>query len=391
MRFQLDAEEREFESQVEAFIQAELDPELQRRVALSLEVPRGMRDDWTRKLNQVGWVAPNWPVEYGGTGWSMRRRHQFEVLMRKHHAPETQGFGFNMVGPAIIKYGSEAQKAYYLPKIRSAEIQWCQGYSEPGAGSDLAGLSTRAEIQGDHYCINGSKIWTSGAEQADHIFLLVRTDPDAKKQLGISFLLLRMDSPGITVEPLLAFNGKRLWNQVFFDDVRVPREDRLGEENAGWTVAKNLLGNERLMVSRVAENKRVLSRVKELFDELGLEADDQFKKRLGTIEIRLASLESMALRLLSKFDQGGHVGAEPSMLKLQGSQLIQAQDQLLFEIVQYYGLPVDSTLREESSGPIGTPETEMIASALFHHRGYTIAGGASEIQKNIIAQQVLGL
>ena len=135
MRFQLDAEEREFESQVEAFIQAELDPELQRRVALSLEVPRAMRDDWTRKLNQVGWVAPNWPVEYGGTGWSMRRRHQFEVLMRKHHAPETQGFGFNMVGPAIIKYGSEAQKAYYLPKIRSAEIQWCQGYSEPGAGS----------------------------------------------------------------------------------------------------------------------------------------------------------------------------------------------------------------------------------------------------------------
>jgi len=391
MRFQLDAEEREFESQVEAFIQAELDPELQRRVALSLEVPRAMRDDWTRKLNQVGWVAPNWPVEYGGTGWSMRRRHQFEVLMRKHHAPETQGFGFNMVGPAIIKYGSEAQKAYYLPKIRSAEIQWCQGYSEPGAGSDLAGLSTRAEIQGDHYCINGSKIWTSGAEQADHIFLLVRTDPDAKKQLGISFLLVRMDSPGITVEPLLAFNGKRLWNQVFFDDVRVPRKDRLGEENAGWTVAKNLLGNERLMVSRVAENKRVLSRVKALFDELGLEADDQFKKRLGTIEIRLASLESMALRLLSKFDQGGHVGAEPSMLKLQGSQLIQAQDQLLFEIVQYYGLPVDSTLREESSGPIGTPETEMIASALFHHRGYTIAGGASEIQKNIIAQQVLGL
>ena len=391
MRFQLDPEEREFESQVEAFIRAELDPELQWRVALSLEVPRAMRDDWTRKLNQVGWVAPNWPVEYGGTGWSMRRRHQFEVLMRKHHAPETQGFGFNMVGPAIIKYGSEAQKAYYLPKIRSAEIQWCQGYSEPGAGSDLAGLSTRAEIQGDHYCINGSKIWTSGAEQADHIFLLVRTDPDAKKQLGISFLLLRMDSPGITVEPLLAFNGKRLWNQVFFDDVRVPREDRLGEENAGWTVAKNLLGNERLMVSRVAENKRVLSRVKALFDELGLEADDQFKKRLGTIEIRLASLESMALRLLSKFDQGGHVGAEPSMLKLQGSQLIQAQDQLLFEIVQYYGLPIDGTLREESSGPIGSPETEMIASALFHHRGYTIAGGASEIQKNIIAQQVLGL
>ncbi|MGB2331086.1 MAG: acyl-CoA dehydrogenase family protein, partial [Pseudomonadales bacterium] len=275
--------------------------------------------------------------------------------------------------------------------IRNAEMQWCQGYSEPGAGSDLAGISTRAEIRGDHYCINGSKIWTSGAEHADHIFLLVRTDPDAKKQLGISFLLLRMDAPGIKVEPLLAFNGKRLWNQVFFDDVMVPREDRLGDENAGWTVAKNLLGNERLMVSRVAENKRVFGRVQGLLDELGLVAEDDFKKRLNAIEIRLKSLESMALRLLSKFDQGGHVGAEPSMLKLQGSQLIQAQDQLLLEIAQYYGLPADSVLRGQSNDPIGPPETEMIASALFHHRGYTIAGGASEIQKNIIAQHVLGL
>ena len=391
MRYQLNAEELKFEAEVEAFIKAELDPEVQRRVARSLEVAPAMRNEWTRKLNRVGWVAPNWPEEHGGTGWSMRRRHQFEVLMRKHHAPETQGFGFNMVGPAIIKYGSDSQKSYYLPKIRNAEMQWCQGYSEPGAGSDLAGISTRAEIRGDHYCINGSKIWTSGAEHADHIFLLVRTDPDAKKQLGISFLLLRMDAPGIKVEPLLAFNGKRLWNQVFFDDVMVPREDRLGDENAGWTVAKNLLGNERLMVSRVAENKRVFGRVQGLLDELGLVAEDDFKKRLNAIEIRLKSLESMALRLLSKFDQGGHVGAEPSMLKLQGSQLIQAQDQLLLEIAQYYGLPADSVLRGQSNDPIGPPETEMIASALFHHRGYTIAGGASEIQKNIIAQHVLGL
>ena len=380
----------EFQREVETFLAEQLDPAVQHRVANSMAIDKKTQDQWTRKLAEQGWAAPNWPVEYGGTGWSMRRRHHFEVLMRRHHAPETQGFGFNMVGPAIIQYGSAAQKAYYLPLILNAKISWCQGYSEPGAGSDLASLTTRADIVGDHYRVNGSKIWTSGAERADHIFALVRTDGAAKKQLGISFLLFPMSLMGVRVEPLYAFNGKRLWNQVFFDDVMVPRENRLGAENQGWTVAKTLLGDERLMVSRVAENKRILSRVQALIEECALE-DGSLAMKLARIEIRLTGLEGMALRLLSKFDGGGKVGAEPSMLKLQGSQLVQAQDQLLFEIAGHYGLPLDAESRQVPGQPINRDSLDMIGSAMFHHRGYTIAGGASEVQRNIIAQQVLGL
>lgn len=310
--------------------------------------------------------------------------------MRGHNAPETQGFGFNMVGPAIIQYGSAEQKAHYLPLILNAEISWCQGYSEPGAGSDLASLTTRAEIVGDEYRVNGAKIWTSGAERADHIFVLVRTDVTAKKQLGISFLLIPMTSAGIRVEALYAFNGKRLWNQVFFDDVMVPRSNRLGAENQGWTVAKTLLGDERLMVSRVAENKRILARVRGLLKDTGLK-DAALAAKAAQIEIRLTALEATALRLLSRFDGGGKIGAEPSMLKLQGSQLVQVQDQLLFEIAGLYGLPLDAESRQTPNAPIHRETVDMIGSALFHHRGYTIAGGASEVQRNIIAQQVLGL
>jgi len=384
--------DRKFEQSVKAFLREQLDPAVADRVARSLPVSKAAQDHWTRCLAAQGWAAPNWPEEFGGTGWSLRRRHQFEVLMRAHHAPETQGFGFNMVGPAIIKYGTEAQKAHYLPKILTANISWCQGYSEPGAGSDLAGLQTRAESDGDHYLVNGAKIWTSKAEEADHIFVLVRTDPEAKKQLGISFLLMPMNLPGIEVKPLYAFNGKRLWNQVFFTNVRVPKENRLGPENQGWTVAKNILGDERLMVSRVAENKRILSRLKALLVEQqsSFHPDQSFLSRLAGIEIRLTSLEVMALRLLGHFDSGGSVGAEPSMLKLQGSQLVQAQDQLLFEIAGAYGLPLDAITRGQAE-PVFNEDVDMIASAMFHHRGYTIAGGASEIQRNIIAQQVLKL
>jgi alkylation response protein AidB-like acyl-CoA dehydrogenase len=380
----------EFEQMVEAFVAEHLDPAIQHRVENSMAIDKKTQDDWTQKLAAKGWAAPNWPVEYGGTGWSMRRRHQFEVLMRRHHAPETQGFGFNMVGPAIIQYGSKEQKAHYLPLILNAQISWCQGYSEPGAGSDLASLTTRAEVVGDHYRVNGSKIWTSGAERADHIFALVRTDMTAKKQLGISFLLIPMSSMGIRVAPLYAFNGKRLWNQVFFDDVMVPRASRLGAENQGWTVAKTLLGDERLMVSRVAENKRILSRVQTLLKASALE-DGALAAKLAQIEIRLTGLEGTALRLLSKFDGGGKIGAEPSMLKLQGSQLVQVQDQLLFEIAGLYGLPLDAESRQAPGEPISRDALDMVGSAMFHHRGYTIAGGASEVQRNIIAQHVLGL
>jgi len=387
MKLQLNEEDQRFQEEVGTFLSENLDQDLSEKVKHGYPISKEEQDGWTRILNTRGWAAPNWPIEVGGPGWTMLRRHLFDIEMKMHHAPELQGFGFSMVGPAIIKYGTQRQQKYYLPKILNADISWCQGYSEPQAGSDLASVKTRALVDGDDYVVSGSKIWTSAAERADHIFMLVRTDNDAKPQLGITFLLMEMNDPGITVKPLLAFNGKRLWNQVFFDQVRVPRVNILGEENRGWSVAKNLLGNERLLVSRVAESRRILSNILSALTENP--QSDEFRVRIAALVIRLEALDATALRLLTKFDNGHEIGAEPSMLKLKGSQLVQDMDRMLYEIVGYLALPQDSTMRE--GGPAGAKIADMVASGLFHHRGYTIAGGTSEIQHNIIAQQVLGL
>ena len=387
MKLQLNEEDQRFQEEVGTFLSENLDQDLSEKVKHGYPISKEDQDGWTRILNTRGWAAPNWPIEVGGPGWTMLCRHLFDIEMKMHHAPELQGFGFSMVGPAIIKYGTQQQQQYYLPKILNADISWCQGYSEPQAGSDLASVKTRALVDGDDYVVSGSKIWTSAAERADHIFMLVRTDNDAKPQLGITFLLMEMNDPGITVKPLLAFNGKRLWNQVFFDQVRVPRVNILGEENRGWSVAKNLLGNERLLVSRVAESRRILSNILSALTENP--QSDEFRVRIAALVIRLEALDATALRLLTKFDNGHEIGAEPSMLKLKGSQLVQDMDRMLYEIVGYLALPQDSTMRE--GGPAGAKIADMVASGLFHHRGYTIAGGTSEIQHNIIAQQVLGL
>ena len=390
MRIELTEEQREFRDEVRDFLAASLPKEISERVRLGKSVSRDDQAEWTRILNARGWAAPHWPEEHGGTGWSLVERHLFDVECRAAHAPQLSGFGFNMVGPAIIRYGTDAQKAEFLPKILNAEMWWCQGYSEPQAGSDLASVRTRAERDGDDYVVNGQKIWTSAAEIADWIFALVRTDPDAKPQRGISFLLIDMRSPGITVEPLIAFNGKRLWNQVFFDNVRVPVGNRLGEENQGWTVAKSLLGDERLMVSRVAENRRLLGRIREVLEEVRCETDfgDELGRGISDLCIRLSALEMTSLRILSEADQGGRIGAEPSMLKLKGSQLVQDMDLMLLDLVGYWALPQDSA---EANSPVGPDYAEYVASGLFHHRGFTIAGGTSEVQHNIIAKQVLGL
>ena len=391
MRFQFSAEQLAFQQQVEGFLSDNLPTTTAAKVRNGGSVSKDELTEWTRILNAQGWAAPNWPVEYGGTGWNLTYRHIFDVVCRKFHAPALSGFGFNMVGPAIIKYGSEAQKAEFLPKIRNADLWFCQGYSEPQAGSDLASVRTRADRDGDHYLINGSKIWTSGAEFADWIFCLVRTNSDVQQQKGISFLLFDMTSPGVTVEPLFAFNGKRLWNQVFFEDVRVPLSQRLGDEDRGWTVAKSLLGDERLMVSRVAENRRILANLRETLEhqlQRGVSFLDEMPKTINELDIRLQALEATSLRILTAFDGGGDVGAEPSMLKLKGSELVQAQDEALFAMIDYLVLPLDSATGGESVAPAWA---EFIASGRYHHRGFTIAGGSSEVQHNIIAKQVLGL
>jgi len=295
MQIELNEIDQAFREEVRSFLAANLPQKISDRVKRGYSVSKEEMNEWTRTLNQQGWAAPNWPVAYGGTGWSMVKRHLFDIECRLAHAPVLSGFGFNMVGPAIIAYGSEEQKARYLPQILNSEVWWCQGYSEPQAGSDLATVRTSARRDGDDYVINGSKIWTSGAELADRIFLLARTDPDVKPQLGISFLLMDMNLPGVTVEPLIAFNGKRLWNQVFFDDVRIPCTEILGRENQGWTVAKNLLGNERLLVSRVAENRRLLGRNIEIIEEEAAQGrffEESLLKRLTELKIRLEALDS---------------------------------------------------------------------------------------------------
>ena len=391
MRFQFSAEQVAFQQQVEAFLSENLPVATAAKVRNGASVSKDELTEWTRVLNAQGWAAPNWPTEYGGTGWNLTYRHIFDVACRKFHAPALSGFGFNMVGPAIIKYGSEVQKAEFLPKIRNADLWFCQGYSEPQAGSDLASVRTRAQRDGDDYLINGSKIWTSGAEDADWIFCLVRTNPDVQQQKGISFLLLDMTSPGVTVKPLYAFNGKRLWNQVFFEDVRVPMSQRLGDEDRGWTVAKSLLGDERLMVSRVAENRRILANLRETLEyqlQRGVAVLSETRRSINELDIRLQALEATSLRILTAFDGGGEIGAEPSMLKLKGSELVQAQDEILFAMIDYLALPLDTA----TGGASVTPAwAEFVASGRYHHRGFTIAGGSSEVQHNIIAKQVLGL
>ncbi|MEM7099215.1 MAG: acyl-CoA dehydrogenase family protein [Pseudomonadota bacterium] len=392
MQFELDAEQAAFKEEIESFLAANLPSDLAAKVKSGAGVTKHELRDWTQVLNQKGWAAPHWPEEYGGCGWNLVQRHIFDVACRAFHAPQLSGFGFNMVGPAIARFGTPEQKEFFLPRIRSAELWFCQGYSEPGAGSDLAGIQTRADRDGDDYIVSGQKIWTSAAEDADWIFCLVRTNHDVQKQKGISFLLFDMRTAGVSVEPLYAFNGKRLWNQVFFDNVRVPISQRLGDEDRGWTVAKSLLGDERLLVSRVAENKRILSIVREVLQAQrtrDVQLSSSVIGKLHELEIRLLALEMTSLRILSLADQGGEVGSEPSMLKLKGSELVQAQDELLFEMIDHLSMPQDT---KHSARDYQGPEwAQFVASGRYHHRGYTIAGGSSEVQHNIIAKQVLGL
>jgi len=402
MKYAYSAAQLAFKQEVEAFLSEHLPAGLAHSVRCGAGISKDQLAAWTRVLNAKGWAAPHWPVAHGGTGWNLVHRHIFDVACREYHAPQLSAFGFSMVGPAIAKYGTVEQQAKYLPQILNADLWFCQGYSEPQAGSDLASLRTKAERLGDQYIVNGQKIWTSAAEDADWIFCLVRTDMQVQQQKGISFLLIDMSSPGVTVKPLYAFNGKRLWNQVFFEDVHVPVSQRLGEENFGWTVAKSLLGDERLLVSRVAENKRILSILIDTIEHeygVGENVPASLAAEMTELEIRLQALEVSSLRMLSKADAGAQFGAEPSMLKLKGSQLVQDLDELLFRAVGHLVLARDrapyasQTLGAESfSEPfVGSELTEFVASGRYHHRGYTIAGGSSEVQYNIMAKQVLGL
>lgn len=283
---------------------------------------------WHKALYNKGWIAPAWPVEYGGTGWTPTQKHIFSEEYGAYDAPRLSAFGVTMVGPVIYTFGTQAQKDQYLPKILNGEELWCQGYSEPGAGSDLASLQTRAVQDGDEYVVNGQKIWTSQAHKADRIFCLVRTDPDVKKQEGISFLLIDMKTKGLTVKPIISIDGGHYLNEVFFDDVRVPLANRIGEENKGWTYAKFLLGHERTGIAGVSKSKQKVKKLKEIAgverNEGGALIDDHaFKSRISKVEVSLSALEITNLRMMASLAGGGNPGPESSTLKISGTQIEQ--------------------------------------------------------------------
>ena len=392
-------DELNFQRDVRQFLRDHL-PEKIRQQAIRTPsyVPKDMTQQWTRILARKGWIAPHWPKQYGGTGWNLTQRHIYDEEYQAANAPRLSPFGLTMVGPVIYSFGTDEQKARHLPPILAGDIFWCQGYSEPGAGSDLASLKTRAERRGDTYIVNGHKIWTSHAHHADWIFALVRTDAGAKSQNGISFLLIDLRTPGVEVRPIRSMDGGHYLNEVFFTDARVPVDNRIGEENHGWTYAKFLLGNERTGIAGVSKSKQKLRRLIEIAkaeDSGGAKLwdDTGFRARVAQVGARLEALELTNLRFLDQAASGKPLGPETSILKLNGTEIEQELNDLLCEALAYYGVPFDAqSLRPDfNQEPIGPDWGIGVQAERLLRRAASIYGGSNEIQRNIIAKNVLGL
>lgn len=386
-------EEEAFRADVRAFIAKNYTAEM--RAADKGEI-RSREDHlaWHKALYKKGWIAQHWPTEYGGTGWTVTQRYIFNDETARAETTPLLPFGLSMVGPVIYTFGTDEQKARYLPGILSGEDWWCQGYSEPGAGSDLASLRCRAVREGDHYIVNGQKTWTTLAQFADWIFCLVRTDPTAKAQEGISFLLIDMKTPGITVRPIIVLGGVREVNEVFFDNVKVPIENRIGDENKGWTYAKFLLVNERSSIAGVARSRREIAKLKEIAqseysDGKPLIEDMLFMQKIADLEIDLTALEYTELRTLALEAKGQMAGPESSVLKIKGTEIQQRVSELSMQAIGYYAL---ADLKDVGDNAMIGPDYAQGASAhYFNMRKTSIYGGSNEIQRNIIAKAVLGL
>ncbi len=390
-------EEEAFRAEVQAFI-AEAKTKLPKTDVGAPEAATRSKEDylaWHKLLYKKGWVAPLWPKEYGGPGWSVTQRYIFGEETAKAETPVTLPFGLSMCGPVIFTFGNDEQKKKFLPRILSGEDWWCQGYSEPSSGSDLASLRTKAVREGDYYIVNGQKTWTTLAQYADWIFCLVRTNTDVKQQEGISFLLIDMKSPGITVKPIIVLDGAHEVNEVFFDNVKVPVANRVGEENKGWTYAKFLLVHERSGIARVAGSKRAVERLKEiaraeLDDGKPLIETDSFAHKVAELEIELSALEYTELRTLAAESKGQMAGPESSILKIRGTEIQQRITELTEEAVGYYALPNDRR-KGSNEYPVGPDYAVGAAGRYFNMRKASIYGGSNEIQRNIIAKAVLGL
>jgi pimeloyl-CoA dehydrogenase large subunit len=395
-------EELAFRDEVRTFMRTALPADIRTKL---VEGRRLKKDDivlWQRILNAKGWAVPHWPAEWGGRNWTPTQSYIFLEELQQAPAPPPLGFGVTMVGPVIIAFGSEAQKKRFLPRIANLDDWWCQGFSEPGSGSDLASLKTSAKRSNGHYVINGQKTWTTTAQYADWIFCLVRTDPAAaKKQEGISFILIDMKTPGITVRPIVTIDGGREVNEVFFDDVKVPAENLVGQENKGWDYAKFLLGNERTGIARVGMSKERIRRLRELAalersDDRPLLEDERFRAKIAAVEVELKALEMTQLRVVAaeRNRKGNRPDPASSILKIKGSEIQQTISELLLEVVGPFALPYqpeyldDERLNEPPAGPDWAPS---LAPTYFNTRKVSIYGGTNEIQKNIIAKAILGL
>ena len=396
MNLEFTPQERAFRDEVRAFIRDNLPPALAEKSRRNIHLDKDDFVTWHKILHRQGWGAPNWPTEYGGPGWSPVQRYIFDEETAAADAPALVPFGISMVGPVIYTFGSEAQKKHYLPRILSMDDWWCQGYSEPGSGSDLASLRTKAESDGDHYVVNGHKIWTTQAHYANMMFCLVRTDQDAKPQEGISFLLIDMTSPGISIRPIISIDEGHSVNEVFLDNVRVPKANLIGKEGKGWTYAKFLLGNERTGIAEVARSKQRMKRLKEIAraeQAFGapLLQEPAFRDKVAAAEIDLLALEYTNLRMLAAENAGQGIGPEVSMLKIRGSEIQQAITELACEALGYYAAPYEHRPDGSNQPPVGPDYAQGRMESFLYYRATTIYGGSNEIQRNIIAKMVLGL
>lgn len=397
------SEDLAFQQEVRDWIAAAYDDDLRRKMSQSKNgyLDKAGQVKWQKKLAERGWAAPDWPVEWGGCGFTASQRYIFNMELSLAGTPNPSPMGLKMCAPVVLAFGTEEQKKQHLPPILSSDIWWCQGYSEPGAGSDLASLQMKAERDGDDYVLNGSKIWTTQAQWADWMFCLVRTSSEGKPQSGISFLLLRMDSPGIQIKPLPTLDGpaegEQEINQVFFDNVRVPVSNRIGEENKGWTYAKYLLEFERGnayapgLMNMIRKVRKIATL--ELADDGGRLIDDpDFRSKIANLEISVEALNAAELRIFSGKSAGKAVGPASSMLKCAGSEAQQAITELTLEAVGTYAAPfVRNTWSPTNEGRAGPEYAAPAAPSYFSYRKASIYAGSNEIQRNIMAKMVLGL
>ena len=388
-----------FQEEVRVFINDNLNHITKKKMEEGYHLTKEDMVNWYNKLSMKGWMAPNWPKAFGGTDWTVTQRFIFNNECAEAYAPDGEyTFGVTMVGPVIIKYGTEEQKKYYLPKILSNTHWWCQGYSEPGSGSDLASLSTKAEKVEGGYKINGTKTWTTMAHFADMMFILVRTNSDCKPQEGISFMLLDMKSPGVSVKPIITLDGSHYINMVYLEDVFIPHKNLIYEENKGWTVAKYLLGHERTNNAQVASSKKALSKIRKIAKlkingTYSLSEDKRFIDKLANCDLRVQALEYDLIKVISNEIKGISPGVEANMLKIRGSEIQQEITELVLEASGYYANSIQNNIIEigMNEPKVGPSWTSTSAQKYFDMRKTTIYAGSTEIQKNILAKMVLEL